>query len=92
MITPDMGRLNPLHPAAHVAVISGPEDQMKVVGHQAIGEDPHGAAILGCVKQLDKRVEVGRFVEHLLPSVATVQNVVAVAGRSGTKGARHAGF
>jgi len=41
LVAPRAGREQPVHPTAPVAVVGWPEAQVKVVGHQAISENPH---------------------------------------------------
>jgi hypothetical protein len=40
-ITTDMSRHQPVHPTTEVAIAMWPENEMEVVGHQAVGDDPH---------------------------------------------------
>jgi hypothetical protein len=40
-VTTNMSRHQPMHPAAEIPVAMWPENEMEVVWHQAIGDDPH---------------------------------------------------
>ena len=79
VIAADMRRLQPLHPAAQVAIVAWPEHQMKMIGHQTISQHPHRIAGIGFVKQANKRGIIGRLMKHHLPAVPTVENVITIA-------------
>ena len=53
MVAADVGRREPLHPAAEVAVFSRPEDQVEVIGQQAVGQQPHVVGFDFLEKQFD---------------------------------------
>ena len=50
---------------------------MKVIGHQAIGEQSHLNPLVRLLHQLQKSRIVAVFVEDLHPGITTTQNVVA---------------
>jgi hypothetical protein len=89
MVPPHMGGLQPLHPAAKIAIFLRPEHQMEMIGHQAISQYPHGAADVCFIKQAQESGIVGRLMKHLLASVAAIEDVVTVAGRSNSLGTWH---
>ena len=41
-VAADAGVLQPVHPTAEVAIVAGPDDEVKVIGHEASGEQAHG--------------------------------------------------
>src|SRR5258705_524570 len=90
VIPSHVSRLKPLHPATQIAVTPRPDHQMKVVGHQAVGQHAHRATNLRLVKQPHKRRVVRLLVKHPLPPVSPVENVVAIAGWRAALGAWHA--
>jgi len=49
-----------------------------MVGHQAIGQEPHRAALLSLVKQPQEGGVVGLLVKHPLPGVPSIEDVVAI--------------
>ena len=53
----------PVQEVGQVAVVVRPEDEMEVVGHEAIGQQPHGPCILGLSEDAFKGGVVGVFVE-----------------------------
>jgi hypothetical protein len=64
-----------LHESPEFAVMLGPQHEVPMVGQQAIGEDPHGAAFQRLFQHLLERLEVGVFQEQPHPSHAAVQDV-----------------
>jgi hypothetical protein len=89
MITPDMSIHQPSHPGAEVAIAERPEDQVKVIGHQAISQDPHGSKPASLIDQIDKRIVIGIFMEDPSPSIPPVEDMVAKVGQRGSFGAWH---
>jgi hypothetical protein len=87
MVAADMGRQQPLHPLAQVAVVMGPQDQVEMIRHPTIAEYAHRQALAGVADQLDKRPIVAVLVEDGGPAVAAVNNVVTIASARGTSGA-----
>lgn len=59
----------------------GPEDEVKMIGHQAIGETPHGDARLGRPDGLQEFPVVSRPVENTEPADTTVQDMEYEAAR-----------
>ncbi len=73
----DVGREQPVHPAAQVSIPQGPERQMKMVRQHALCQNPHGIPELRFGQEIDKRVEITVFVKNVGPVIAAVQHVVA---------------
>jgi hypothetical protein len=73
----DVGREQPVHPAAQVSIPQGPERQMTMVRQHALGQNPHGIPELRFGQEVDKRVEITVFVKNAGPVIAPVQHVVA---------------
>ena len=67
----------PLHPLTQVSIVLWPQHHMKMVWHQAVAEQTHGNPISSLLDQLEKRGIVTILVEDRIPTIATVQNVVA---------------
>jgi len=79
VITTHMGRQQPLHPTAEIAVVVRPKDQMEMVGHQAITEQPHRQS-LGCLdEQLNESGVVRVFMKDFRAGVAAIEDVVTPA-------------
>ena len=68
----------PVHPAAQVAVLAGPEGQVEVVGHEAVGQDAHRAADTGLGHHVEEGVIIVGLVEDRGSRVPPVEDVVGV--------------
>jgi len=55
VMTPDVRGHQPLHPGAEVAIPARPEDQMEMVGHEAIAEDTHRSFAARQFEQFDAK-------------------------------------
>jgi hypothetical protein len=77
-VATDMGGHEPVHPVAEVAVALGPDGQVKMIGHQAEGQDAHRHAGRGLADELDEVREVAVVVEDLSAGIAPVENMVAI--------------
>ena len=66
----------PGHEARQVPALVRPQDQVPVVGQQAIGQDAHRHLRLGLAEHALKRSEIAGLVQERTPGVATVQHVV----------------
>ncbi len=42
LVAPNMGCQEPVHPAAQVPILGRPKGQVEMIGHQTIGQHPHG--------------------------------------------------
>ena len=80
LVAADVGREQPVHPAAQVSISQGPERQMKMVRQHAICQNPHGIPQLRFGQEADKRLEITVFVKNAGPVIAPVQHVVAKIG------------
>ena len=89
MVTADVARREPLHPVAEIAVFSRPEDQVEVIGQQAIGQQPHLAGFGFLVKKFHELGIVAGLVEDLAPGISAVENVVTKASGRCSGGSRH---
>lgn len=79
VIAADMGGHQPLHEHAEVAVLIRPQQQMEVIGHQAVAKHGHGDP-LGRLCQQRKKVPVVPLVmENSGAGIAAVYDVVADA-------------
>lgn len=91
-IAPNVRRHQPLHPPREVAVAVGPQDEVEVVGHQAVGEQSHGQPQTRLADDAEEGLVVLRLVEDLGAGVAAIQDVVAKPALAGPPGARHSGL
>ena len=84
MVAADMGVLQPVHPSAEVAVVGWLQDKVKMVGHQAEGQNRHRHLDAGMGDGLEEGLVIAVFVEDLASAIASVEDVVAKAARSGS--------
>jgi hypothetical protein len=84
VMTPDVRGHQPLHPGAEVAIPARPEDQVEMVGNEAIAEDAHRSFATGQFEQFDEGGVVGGLVKDLRVSVTAIEDVVAVIGLRGS--------
>ncbi len=80
----------PVHPRAQIAILVRPDDQMKVVGHEAPTEHAHGDLDAGVADGFHERLIVAVLEEDLAAGVAAVQDVVTLVADRGSCGAWHA--
>src|SRR5688572_22220003 len=78
VIPPHMGRLDPLHPAAQIAVARRPQHEMKMVRDPAVRQHPPRIAGRRIVKQPQERRVIRLLVKHALPPVPAIETVVAI--------------
>ena len=88
-ITTNMGRQQPVHPAAEVTVRSWPECEVETVGHETVGDDSHGDADRSLGHDFNERSVVVGLVEHLGTTVAPVEHVIRKSTDRAAGGARH---
>jgi hypothetical protein len=89
LLAPDMGCQEPVHPAAQVPVLGRPEGQVEMIGHQTIGQHPHGIPEGGLGNDLNERVAIAIPVKDLGAGITPVQDVVAETSGGSTGGAWH---
>jgi hypothetical protein len=89
LVAPDMGCQEPVHPAAQVPVAGRPEGQVEMIGHQTIGQHPHGIPEGRLGNDLNERVVIAILVKDLGTGITPVQDVVAETSGGSTGGAWH---
>ncbi len=62
-IPANVGGHQPVHPAAQLAVLAGPDGQVEVVGHEAVGQDAQGRADAGLGHHVNEGLVIVGFVE-----------------------------
>jgi len=77
MVPAYMRRQQPLHEPTQVPILPRPEDQMKMIRHQAVGQHPHPHPISPLLQELAERCIVLWLVKHLPASIAPVDDVIA---------------
>ena len=68
-----------MHPNTEVAVLARPEDEMKVIRHEAEREYPHGDRGAGDLEAAEELTIIARLVKDSLARVPAIEDVVADA-------------
>src|SRR5688572_6283854 len=89
VVSNGMGREKPLHPASDVAILSRSHDQVKVVWHQAHGENRQFDALLSLGHQFQELGVVTWLVKHFGLSIRAVEHVIVLAGEYAAGRTRH---
>jgi hypothetical protein len=91
LISPDVCGQEPVHPTPQVAIPQGPQRELEVVGHQAVGQDAHRLPEVRLGEGADECLIVVVLVEDGGPVIAPVRDTIAVVG-GGACGSRHGGL
>ncbi len=65
------------------------DDQVKVIGHEAIPQHPHRQPLRRLSDHVEERVVIRSLVKDLGATVAAVEQVIAIVGNSGSCSAWH---
>ena len=79
----------PVHPAAQVAVVTGPEGELEVIAHEAESQDSHRDAKRCLGHDFDEGLIVVGLVEDGGPSVSTIEDMVSVSANRTASRTRH---
>lgn len=79
VVAADVRGEQPLHPAGQIAVLARPEDQVKVIRHQTISEQPHRHNFVGGREEADERLVIGRLMKDPLAGISAAEDVVTVS-------------
>jgi len=79
-----MGRQEPLHPPAKIAIRVRPQNQVEVVRHEAIRQHPHRYPFARERKQINKGLIITLRMEDVLPRIAAIDDVVTDASDRGS--------
>ena len=72
MITTNMRRHEPLHPAAQISVLMGPQQKVEMICHQTIPSHAHRHLFLSFPHQLHKRRKVLILVEDVTAAIPPI--------------------
>lgn len=89
MVTAHVRGQKPLHETAQVTVSMGPEHEMNVIRHEAVGEHPHREPFAGGGQELHEGIVIGVLVKDLGAGVTAVDDVVTDPTDRGPGRARH---
>jgi hypothetical protein len=76
MVTADVRRHEPLHPATEISIFMRPQQQVEMVCHQTISSQPHRNFFVSLPHQTHKRGEVIIFMKNVTATIAPVQDMV----------------
>ena len=79
----------PTHELSQISVLLWVEDEMPVIGHQAIGQQPHAIFLHACFKDTLKQLVVFMAAKYLNPSVCSVEYMVDVSTNIGPLNSWH---
>jgi hypothetical protein len=86
-----VGEGQPTQEPRQVAVASRPDDEVPVVGHEAVRQEADRVALAGLGEDPLEGFVVAVVLEERQAAVGPVEGVVDVVGVAGTEGAAHAG-
>jgi hypothetical protein len=89
MIASHVAGEQPLHPAPQIAVLSRPDNQVKMIRHHAIAQHAHRQPLARPRDQPDEGRVIIVFVEDLGPRVATIEHMITNAAHRSSSCARH---
>jgi hypothetical protein len=84
-----MGQGQPLHELGQVPIAAGPEQEVEVIGHQEISQQPHIEPGHGFGQDPFERGEIAVVVEDSESGVGSVQSVIDKSVPSGTSRSSH---
>jgi hypothetical protein len=84
-----VGHGQPAHEGGEVAVLAGPQQQMEVVGHEAVGQQSHVEAGDGLLQDPLERGIVVIIVEESRSRISPVEGMVDQAAFGGTSRSWH---
>ncbi len=90
MPTHGMGQGQPVEEIREFAVLMRPENEVEVVGHEAVGQQAHRHLVLGLAQDTLEGGVVAVFVENGGTSHGAVEDVVDIAASSSTWPSWHA--
>jgi len=90
VIPPHVACHEPLHPPAQIAVAVWPQNEMKMIRHEAVRQQSHGYAVARLGHQSQERGVVTAVVKHGRATVSTIHDVVANTTNRGSDCSRHA--
>jgi hypothetical protein len=84
-----VGQGQPLHELAQVPIATGPEQEVEVIGHQAVSQQAHTEPGHGFGQDPFVRGEIAVVVEDNESGVGSVQSVIDKPALSGTSRSSH---
>jgi hypothetical protein len=93
MIALRMGDSQPAEEIGNLRVLAllRPDDEVPMVAHQCIAENPQRHTLVGFGQHLFKRGKVGFLLEQPQLAIGSIEHMVNVAAENGTSAPWHAG-
>ena len=86
-----MGQRQPVHEIGEFTVFMGPQNQMPMVGHQAVGKQPNaGDVFLRLGEDAQERLVIAILVEDGFAAIASIESMVDIAADGRSQGSSHA--
>ena len=85
-VSADVGGEEPVHPMADGLVALRPKNDVKMVRHQAVGENAHRDTSTSLAHQPDERMIIAVVMENLSTRIATIEYVVTEASYGSSRG------
>jgi hypothetical protein len=89
VVATNVRRHQPLHPRRQVTVLRRPNDEMKMIRHEAGPENPHRMTLARPADQIHKGCIVVAVMKHLRPPVAPVDNMANHSTHRPSSNSRH---
>ena len=80
-----MGQRQPADESRQVAVLARPNDQMPMIRHDAVSEQPHRNSVERFVKHPFERFEIAVLLEQWQTLIGPIEGVINVAAVSSAK-------
>ena len=84
-----VGQRKPANEARQLAVAPGPDDQVPMIGHHAVGQQPRLRPLDGLEQDFLERLLVGRLLKDREPAVGPVQDMIDIAPECGAVRSSH---
>src|SRR5207245_5296391 len=91
-VASNMGGQEPMHPTAQSAVMFGPKSQVKMVGHQTVGENAHADPSSRLADQPDEGMEISLAMKYFRAPVAAIENMVTETALGTSRRTWHASY
>lgn len=80
---------DPSHKGGQIAVVSGPDQQVPVIAHQAIAAQTHGETLDAFGEDLLESPEIIVFAEDAKTAVGPIEHVIGVSAQRDSFASRH---
>jgi hypothetical protein len=81
-----------MHPPTQVAVAFGPEGQVKVIRHQAVGKHSHADPSTCLPDETNEGVKIAVAMKNFSAQIASIENMVAITALGTSRRAWHGDY